>query len=96
VEVHVPQAGDQELASGVDDPGARRGLGARAYRKNPSTADGDGDVLARWRAGSVNDRRMLDDNILPRDNRKEGSQSKQPVAQAILTCLLQISYSASD
>jgi hypothetical protein len=96
MDVHVPQAGDQELVSSVDDAGTGRGLDAQANREDASTADGDRDVLARRRARSIDDRRVLEDNILPRNNRKKGKERKQPVAQAILTCLLQISYSASD
>jgi hypothetical protein len=100
MDVHVPEAGNQEFPGGIDDAGARSGLHTCAYGsingKNASAADGDGDVLACRRTGSVDDGRMFEDNILSRNNRKEGSESKQPVTQAILTCLFQFSYSVSD
>ena len=40
------------------------GLHTRANGKNASAGDGDGDVLARRRAGRIDDGRMLEDNIL--------------------------------
>jgi hypothetical protein len=94
--VHVPQAGNQELPGSIDDAGVGCQLDGPADGEDPAAADCDGDVLARRCAGCIDDGRVLEDNILPRDNRKAGSESKQPVAQTILTCRFQISYSILD
>jgi hypothetical protein len=109
--VHVPQAGDQEFAGGVDNAGVGRRLHARAGSpingQDASTADGDRDILARRRAGCVDDRGMLDDDLWYRalgqsgrpegDESDEGDESEQSSeGQTILTCLFQISYSTSD
>ena len=106
MEVHVPQAGDQKLSSGVDDLRANaragRGLHAEAYGNNTPATDSDRDILARRRAGSIDNRGMLDDDILSddilsKDGWKEYSESEQPAGeQTILTCLFQISCSVSD
>ena len=62
MDVHVPQAGDQELARGVDDAGAgRRAWMLLPNRSNASVGDGDGDILARWRARRVDDGGMLEE-----------------------------------
>jgi hypothetical protein len=64
MDVHVPQARDQELAGSIDDSGIGRGLDAQTNREYPFAADCDGDVPARRRAGPIDDGRMLEDNIL--------------------------------
>jgi hypothetical protein len=94
MEVHVPQARNQEFARGIDDAGV--GSGLDAWPNGDDTPVADRDVLARQRAGSVDDRGMLDDDILSKDGWKEDSESEQPPGeQSILTCLFQISCSVS-
>jgi len=64
MEMHVPQAGDQEFAGGIDDARARQGLNALPYGGDASVGDGDRDVRARRRAGCVDNRGVLEDDAL--------------------------------
>jgi hypothetical protein len=103
VDVHVPQAGDQKLAGGIDDAGSGRRLDAFPDGGNPPAGNRDGNVLARQRAGRIDDGGMLEDDALGRyslrqGGRKENGESEQSGAQIILTrpfCSA-LSYSTSD
>ena len=88
VDVHVPQAGDQEFAGGIDDAGARRRLDAPADRGDAAVGNRDRDVFARRSAGRIDDRGVLKDDTLSERNRQEGSETEQPEEQTDPTSYL--------
>jgi hypothetical protein len=64
MEVHVPQAGYQELAGGIDHPGARRRRNSLSNRSYAPIGDGEGNIYARRRAGCVDYGSMLEEYVL--------------------------------
>jgi hypothetical protein len=60
VDVHIPQAGDQEFATAIDDLGAARGFDLLADLGDADAGDGYIEVFTRRGAGRVDDRDVLD------------------------------------
>jgi hypothetical protein len=89
--MHIPQAGDEEFAGGVDHADASNGLDLLPDGGNAPVSNDNRDVDARRRTGGINDGRVLED-YLGKSARNKRSESKKPGEQTISTLF----YSASD
>jgi hypothetical protein len=86
MDVHVPQAGNQKFAGRIDYAGSRRGFDILPYRDDAPCGDDDGNVRARRRAGSIDNRSVLENKawrrrVLSPCGREEGSENNQPEEQ---------------